>query len=62
MNVRSLGGAKYFLLFKDEFSHFRSQIMVLNLKMSTKKHFWMSWEFLILKQNGRIERDMRTIV
>lgn len=62
MNVRSLGGAKYFLLFKDEFSHFRSQIMVLNLKMSNKKHFWMSWEFLILKQNGRIERDMRTIV
>lgn len=24
MNVRSLGGAKYFLLFKNEFSHFRT--------------------------------------
>lgn len=102
MNVRSLGGAKYFLLFKDDFSHFRTVYFLktkdealskLNTYMKltenqferkikclksdngteiknadTKRLFEELGVFhsktnaYSPEQNGRIEREMRTIV
>lgn len=102
MNIKSLGGAKYFILFKDEFSHFRtvyflktkdesayklksfakmvqnqfdSQIKCLKSdngteikNVETRKFlddlgvFHIKSNVYTPQQNGRIEREMRTIV
>lgn len=102
MNVRSLGGAKYFLLFKDDFTHYRTVYFLKNkneaaskleifLKLvqnQFNKHvktlksdqgteiknaetqklleklgvFHAKSTAYTPEQNGRIEREMRTVV
>lgn len=102
MNIRSLGGAKYFLLFKDDFSHFRTVYFLKSkdeaaakldifMKMvenqfdrkvkclrsdngteiknaDTRKLleelgiFHTKSNVYTPQQNGRIEREMRTVV
>lgn len=102
MNIKSLGGAKYFLLFKDDFSHFQTvyflktkdeaalkldifmkmvenqferrikclrsdngtEIKNVNVQKLLEELgvFHTKSNAYTLQQNGRIEREIRTVV
>lgn len=56
MNIKSLGGAKYFLLFKDDFSHFRT-VYFLKTKDETVQKLE---KFLQLLKN-QLERKVKCL-